>query len=147
MRHIVVVALSLIAFAALVQPAAARNVRYVLKIQDVLDSSDFGDKVGHSVAFAFGNQKIAVSSTLDEFVADTRDHFRGRSDESACRGTLISALAELKDRAQSNGGDAVIDIVSYFRRQTFSSTTEFECHAGSSGVFVSLKGTVAKLRK
>lgn len=146
MRYLVLV-LSLIALNAFVQPVAARNVPYTLKIQDVLDSAEFRDKVGSSVAFAFGNRKVAVSATLDEIVANARDHFKGRSDEGACRGTLILALQELKRRAQNSDGDAVIDIVSYFRRQTFSSPTEFECHAGSSGVFVSLKGTVAKLQR
>ena len=87
----------------LVQPAAARNVRYTLKIQDVLDSTEFREKVGNSVAFAFGNQKVAVSAALDELVADARDHFKGRSDEGTCRGTFILALDELKSRAQSKG--------------------------------------------
>lgn len=136
--------LSLLSIALLAEPAAARNVRYILKIQDVLQSTEYQEQVGQSVTFSFGDKKIPVASTSDEIVADARQHFKGRSDEATCRSTMIQALVELSQRAQRNGNDAVINVVSYFRRQTFSSTTEFECHGGSTGSFVSLKGTMAR---
>lgn len=142
-----IAALCVIVCAASAQQAAARNVRYLLKIQEVLDSPAYNERVGSDVRFAFADQHVVVGATIEEYVVDDRLHFKGRSDEGTCRDTLLLALANLRDEAKSRGGDAVIGIVSYFRRQTFSSATEFACHAGSRGVFVSLKGTIAKLRK
>jgi hypothetical protein len=98
------------------------------------------------VKFFFGNQPAPAGQKITEYIANDRQHFHGLSDEGACRATLISALAEMRDHAIREGGDAVVGIVSYFRRQTFSSPTDFECHAGSNGVFVSLLGNIVKLQ-
>lgn len=140
-------ALSIFACSMLALPATARNDRYTFPIQGVLDSPDFNKEVGNSVKFVFGDQQAIVEKQLGEYIANDRQHFHGKSEEGACQDTLISALSELSDHAKRAGGDAVIGIVSYFRRKTFSSTTEYECHAGSNGVFVSLKGTIVTLQK
>jgi uncharacterized protein YbjQ (UPF0145 family) len=142
MRAIIAVLVVALSTAA-TQPASARNVPHFLKLQEVLDSPAFADEVGTSIAFAFGDQQMPVAMKYQEYVANARQHFKGRSEEGACRDTFIAAMADLKKHAEREGADAVVGIMSYFRRKTFSSTTEFECHAGSSGVFVSLKGTLA----
>ena len=80
-------------------------------------------------------------------MTNERQRFHGKTEEGACRDTLISALADMRDRATRLGGNSIWEIVSYFRKVTFSSPTEFECHAGSNGVFVSLMGTIVKSQK
>jgi len=60
---------------------------------------------------------------------------------------MISALKELAERAKTEGGDAVVDIVSYYKKNVFSSATEYECHAGNIVAGVALKGRVVKLAK
>jgi uncharacterized protein YbjQ (UPF0145 family) len=127
-------------------PAGARNDVYTLPLQQTLDSPEFAQQVGSSVAFVFGDQP-APGGAIADYVANEREHFHDRTEEVACRATLIEALTEMRDRATSAGANAVVGIVSYFRKKTFSSPTEFECHAGSNGVFVSLKGTFVKLQR
>jgi hypothetical protein len=53
----------------------------------------------------------------------------------------------LAGRARTEGGNAVINIVSYYKKNVFSSATEYECHAGAIIAGVALKGTVVKLSK
>lgn len=127
-------------------PALARNDIYTLPLKPTLDSPEFAQQVGTSVAFVFGDQPTP-GEAIAEYVANEREHFHDRTEEVACRGTLLEALTEMRDRATSAGANAVVGIVSYFRKKTFSSPTDFECHAGSNGVFVSLKGTFVKLQR
>lgn len=36
------------------------------------------------------------------------------SDESACRTAMLSALIQLKERAQADGGNAAVNIISFY---------------------------------
>ena len=139
----------LLALAGVVAAAAgqARDSDYKLKIDEVLQRDDFKNKLGNDVRFYFGDAKTpAVGQTLGEFVTNKKTNSVGKPDEEACRWAMLSALIELSERAQKEGGNAVIKIVSYYKKETFSSTTEFDCHAGGFIAGVALKGTVAKLK-
>ena len=57
---------------------------------------------------------------------------------------MLSALIELRKRAEMLGGNAVTNIVSYYKKVTFSSPDQFECHAGGVIAGVALKGTFVK---
>ena len=57
---------------------------------------------------------------------------------------MLSALIELRERARKEGGDAIVNIVSFYRKQEFDSDTLYECHAGAFVAGVALKGTVVK---
>lgn len=139
----------LLALAGVVAAAAAqaRDSEYKLRIDEVLQRDDFKNKLGNDVRFYFGDAKTpAVGQTLGEFVTNKKTNSVGKPDEEACRWAMLSALIELRERAQKEGGNAVIKIVSYYKKETFSSTTEFDCHAGGFIAGVALKGTVAKLK-
>ena len=143
----IVVALSMIACASFTQPAVARDDVYSLKIQDVLDSPEFEARVGKSFFFAFADRQGPADAPIEEYVAEAREHYRNRPEEPTCRDTFILGFSQLKMRAQRKGGDAVIGIVGYFKRKAFSSTTQFQCHAGEPGVYVTLRGKIVKLQK
>jgi uncharacterized protein YbjQ (UPF0145 family) len=129
-------------------PADARNTRYVLKIADVQKDPMYAPNLPNDVAMYFAGQNHPeLESSLGEFVANRKGNSVGRPDEDACRWTMISALKELHDRAIQEGGNAVINIVSYYRKEVFSSDTLYECHAGAVIAAVALKGTVVKLKK
>jgi uncharacterized protein YbjQ (UPF0145 family) len=133
-----------LAFVGFATPALARNDIYHIAIAPVLSSPEYASRVGSSVKFVFADRPATGYQTLGEYLATQRGHFRGRTEEQACISNFLDALEELRDHAQRAGGDAVIGIVSDYRYAEFSSKTEFECHAGSNGVFVWLKGIFAK---
>lgn len=144
-KSVLFVSLLVIALSPTVQ---ARNVGTTLKIEDVVNSPDFREKVGHEVAFYFGNQPSPrVAQSLGEYVTNKKTNAFGKTDERACSWVMLSALIELRDRALKEGGNAVINVVSYYDRQEIPDKSEYECHTGAFVAGVALKGTVVKLAK
>ena len=132
----------------LVENAEARNTKYDLPVAGVIQNSDYQSQLGSDVVFYFADQKTPkVEQTLGEYVTNKKTNSFNKSDESACQWAFLSALLELRDRAKEEGGNAVIDIISFYQKNPFSSQTEYECHAGGVIAGVALKGTVAKLAK
>jgi uncharacterized protein YbjQ (UPF0145 family) len=129
-------------------PAAARDTRYELKIEDVKKDPRYAETVPTDVAFYFGKQAPAGKPVdLGEFVTNRKTNSVGRPDEEACRWAMMAALKVLRERAIAEGGNAVINIVSYYKKNTFASDTLYECHAGAIVAGVALKGTIVKLSK
>ncbi|HEV2676096.1 MAG TPA: hypothetical protein VGV37_16350 [Aliidongia sp.] len=127
--------------------ALARDTEYHPKIDEVMKNGDFYLRVGPGVAFFFATQNPpAIDQTYGEFVTNRKTDSFGRSDEDACRWAMLSALRELRDRANQLGGDAVVNIVSYYKKKVVASETDYECHAGEFVAGVALKGTVVKLK-
>jgi hypothetical protein len=128
--------------------ADARNTRLLLKIQGVLSRPDFQEKVGNSVAFYFSNQpQPQAAQTMGEFVTNKKTNSFGKSDEAACQWAMLSALIQFRDRATSEGGNAVVNLQSYYDKNEIPDKSEYECHAGAVVAGVALKGTVAKITK
>ena len=127
-------------------PAQARNTDQVLPVKDAMES-DQGKAVLFDVPLFFkGAKHPAVKEKLIQ--VSTHQSTRGafRSDEASCRVAFLSALKVLQQRAQQEGGDAVIEIVSITRDKQTESATEYRCVAGAMVVHVGLKGRVVKLR-
>lgn len=145
MRKQVYLALAVIAsVAAAATPAAARDTRYELKIADVMADPRYAENVPAGVKFYFAGQAAPGGQNLGEFVTNRKTNSFGKQDEEACTWAMISALKELAERAQTEGGNAVVSIVSYYKKKPFSSETLYECHAGAIVAGVALKGTVVK---
>lgn len=126
--------------------AQARDTEYHLKIADVLQDPASQPKLGNDVRFFFGDQPSPpVAHNFGEYVTNRKTDSVGRPDEVACRWAMLSALIELRERALKLGGNAVTNIVSYYRKNVRSSTTEYECHAGAIVAGVALRGVVVKL--
>jgi uncharacterized protein YbjQ (UPF0145 family) len=126
--------------------ADARDTRYELKIADVKSDSRYAESVPQNVTFYFDKQQpTKTGNDLGEFVSNRKTNSVGRPDEEACRWAMMSALKELGERAVSEGGNAVINIVSYYKKNVFASDTLYECHAGAFVAGVALKGTVVKI--
>jgi uncharacterized protein YbjQ (UPF0145 family) len=126
--------------------AQARDTELHPKIADVFADAELKQKLGTDIRFFFGNQPTPpVKQSFGDFVTNRKTDSVGRPDEVACRWAMLSALIELRDRAKSLGGDAVINIVSYYKKHVASSTSQYECHAGNIIAGVALKGTVVKL--
>ncbi|WP_029049618.1 hypothetical protein [Cupriavidus sp. amp6] len=141
-----VVAMSLCACALLSAPAHARDTKYMLPIQEVLDMPEAKEKLDDSFRFYLSGQKTPkVLQRMESGVSNRKTNGVGKSDEDGCRWAALSALIALQDTAKSQGANAVIDIVSYYKKNEVSSPTDYECHAGAVVVGVALKGTYAKV--
>jgi len=124
----------------------ARNTRLVLSIQDVLQSEKAKATLGNGVRFYFGNQKHPTpTSKLGTYTTNKKTNAFNKSDKEACEWVFLSALVQLRDRAQAEGGNAVVNVVSYYKKSVFSSATQFECHAGNVVAGVALRGDVVTI--
>ncbi len=103
-------------------------------------------KIRHSSKLFFGNQETPkVLAKLGTDVTNLKTNAVGKSDEKACNWVFLSALLALEKRAKQLGANAVINIVSYYKKDVMSSATEFECHAGAVIAGVALRGEFVKI--
>lgn len=138
----------LLAAALAIAPAVARDSVLHLPISSVLDPSYSQGKLDAGVALYFAGQKTpAIAARLGDGVSNRKTNSVGKSDEESCRWAMLSATMALQQEAKSRGANAVVGIVSYFRKNEFRSATEFECHAGGLMTGVALKGEYVRVGK
>ncbi|WP_020209254.1 hypothetical protein [Gilvimarinus chinensis] len=124
--------------------AQARDDALMMPVADVL--SEYKDRLDPSVSFYFGEQSYpAPAKKMGEFVSNKKTNAFNKSDEEACKWVMLSALLQMQERALAEGGNAVVDIRSYYKKKEVSSETEYECHAGNIMAGVALIGRVVKL--
>ena len=137
-------ATALLAFSS---TADARETRVEQSLQELVNSQAARDAgIDGSVRFYLAGQSVAVQQRFGEDVANRKTNAANKSDEEACRWVALSALRALQDGAKNRGANAVVDIVSYYKKKEFRSTSNYECYAGTFVAGAALKGTYAKVR-
>ncbi|MCW4455927.1 excinuclease ATPase subunit [Flavobacterium sp. MXW15] len=128
--------------------ASARDTRVELPLQDLINSPQAREAgIDGSVRFYLaGARTPAVAQRLGEDVTNKKTNAANKSDVEACNWVALSALRALQDGAKARGANAVVDLVSYYKKNEFKSATNFECYAGAILAGVALKGTYAKVR-
>ncbi|HFK2922175.1 hypothetical protein [Stenotrophomonas beteli] len=132
---------------ALSSTASARDTRVEQSLQELVSSQAAKDAgIDGSVRFYLAGQPVSVQQRLGEDVTNKKTNAANKSDAEACRWVALSALRALQDGARSRGANAVVDIVSYYKKNEFKSSTNYECWAGTFVAGVALKGTYAKVK-
>ncbi|MGM9483034.1 excinuclease ATPase subunit [Roseateles sp. NT4] len=127
-------------------PAFARDTVLYIPLADVLAMPEAQDKLDPQMRFLLAGQP--TPKVIKRFSTDTsnpKTNGFNKSDEFGCKWAALSALVSLQNSAKREGANAVIDIVSYYKKVEYKSTTDFECHAGAFVVGVALRGTYAKV--
>lgn len=128
--------------------AEARDERTMMSIEEALNTEDAKAKLDKGISFYFGDQKHpAVEKRFGEFMSNKKTNAFNKTDERACQWAFLSAMVSFQDRAVREGGNAVVNIRSYYKKNTVSSSTEFECGAGNVVAGVTFLGDVVKLVK
>lgn len=131
--------------ATLTTPVAARDTRLLLPIADALEQGHEQGVIDKDMLFRFGKgNRGGVSKTFGSDVANRKTNALNKTDIQACNWVFLTALKALQEGARKSNGNAVVEIVSYYKKNEFSSATEFECHAGGIMAGVALKGTYGK---
>jgi uncharacterized protein YbjQ (UPF0145 family) len=135
------------ALLAVASTAQARDTRVEQSLRELVNSQAARDAgIDGSVRFYLAGEKVNVQQRLGEDVTNKKTNAANKSDEEACRWVALSALRALQDGAKSRNANAVVDIVSYYKKNEFKSTTNYECYAGTIMAGVALKGTYAKVK-
>lgn len=140
------IVLSAVLSAYALSPAMARDTTLHLPFEEVLNMPEAQEKLDGSVKFYLSGQKTPkVLQRLSSDVSNRKTNGVGKTDEVACRWAALAALMAFQDKAKSLGANAVVDIVSYYKKEEFKSATDYECHGGAVVVGVALKATYAKV--
>ncbi len=128
-------------------PAHARNTQHMMSYKEAMSTEEAKLKLADNIKFYFGDQKHpAVARKIGTWVANKKTNALNKSDERACQWAFLSAMLSLQQRAVREGGNAVINIQSYYKKNIRNSATKFECGAGAFVAGVALRGTVVKLK-
>lgn len=143
MRSYLFVLMLLLVFSAEVQ---AVDTKHFFSIQEALDSKEFDGRLNKKIKFYFGSKaNRRISENMGDFITNKKTNALVKSDRKACEWVFLSALLSLQKRVVAKGGNAVINIRSFYKKNEMSSKTEFECHVGLLMAGVALKGTVVHL--
>lgn len=128
--------------------AEARDSRLHLDFAEAVKSGLADGTLDGSVSFHLaGAPTPAVSKRHGAANSNRKTNALNKSDEEACRWVLMSVLVAMQDQARSRGANAVVDITSNYKKQEFSSPTQYECAAGAIMAGVALKGTYATVSR
>jgi len=124
----------------------ARNEVLRFSIDDAMTQPEAASKLDDSVRMFFGDQEHpAVEREIGTYTSNKKTNAFNKSDKEACERAFLSAMIALQSRAIQAGGNAVVNIHSYYYKSEFSSATEFECGAGNVVAGVTMVGDVVKL--
>ena len=126
----------------------ARDELVRFPIAEALSAPEAMTKLNPAIKFYFGDSPPpSVERSFGVFTSNKKTNAFGKSDKIACDWAFLSAMLSFQDRALQTGGDAVINVKSYYKRNTLSSATEYECGAGGIMAGVTFQGEVVKLKK
>ena len=105
----------------------ARDTKLLLPIKDALN---------------YVGKKGSAKEILDPSIALVF----GRGGGNIIQADLVSNKKTngFQQSAKDVGAKKVVNLVSYYKKHEFKSTTEYECHAGAFIVGVALKGDIAR---
>lgn len=126
----------------------ARDSQKMYPLYDALNTPAAKQKLDPNVKLYFGKQSHPnVEKNIGEWGTNKKTNAFGKSDKNACEWAFLSAAITLQERAKTEGGNAVINIMSNYKNIETSSETEYMCGAGAIMAGVALKGEVVKLTK
>lgn len=116
-------------------------------LKDVINMPEAHGKLDGSVKFYLAGQKTPkILKRMSSDVSNKKTNSVGKSEEFGCRWAAMSALLSFQESAKRLGANAVVDIVSYYKKVESKSPTDYECHSGNIIVGVTLKGTYANIQ-
>lgn len=128
--------------------AQARETRVEGSFEELVNSPEAKQAgIDGSVRFYLAGQKTpAVLSRMGEDVSNKKTNAANKSDAEACRWVTLSVLKAFQDSAKARGANAVVDMVSYYKKNEFKSAQNYECYAGAIMAGTAMKGTYAKVK-
>lgn len=141
--NIITRCITILAISSCATSALARDDIQEFSIADALATEQAKNILGTNVQFYFGEQKPGkISKRYGEFGSNKKTNGVGKSDRQACEWAFLSAMKSLKERAEREGGNAVVNIRSNYRGAVSSSSETFKCGSGAIMSGVALLGDV-----
>jgi hypothetical protein len=136
--------LALAAFTA-ASVAQARNDVLTLPLDEVVRMGMEQGKLDGSVKFYLsGAATPKVSARMGDDISNKKTNGVGKDDAYGCKWAALSALIAFQESAKQKGANAVVDLHSFYKRNTVKNPVTYQCHAGNIVIGVTLKGTYAR---
>jgi len=127
--------------------ACARNSVVSVNLRDTIAAAKSAGQIDGSVSFYLaGAATPMILERMGEGVTNRKTNAAGKSDAKACRWVLITALLALQNEARARGANAVVEIISYYKKQRQADPVTVQCHAGAFVAGIALKGKYAKVQ-
>ena len=140
----------MVAFAVLATATAvqARDDVLMLPLDEVVRMGIEQGKLDGSVKFYLsGAATPRVNARLGEDISNKKTNGVGKDDAFGCKWAALSALIAFQESAKQRGANAVVDLHSFYKRNTVKNPVTYQCHAGNIVIGVTLKGTYARIGK
>lgn len=130
----------------LVTSVEARDVNLSFSIKEAMNSEKVSNSIDSRIKLYWGNQGYAgvVKNNFDNYKALQRSTIHDKTKQGACDWALAGAIKKLQNKAMVHGANAVINITSEVAN-SHSSTSEYQCVAGSMLVKVILSGDIVEI--
>jgi hypothetical protein len=140
-------ALAAMVVVGLTLSAQARDSKEMYSIAAALASPDAQQALSDDIPLYFGTQAHPpVAQKFGNFASNKKSNGVGRGDETVCQRAFLSAMLSFQERARAEGGNAVVNLTSYYKKNHISSETEYECGSGAIMSGVTFRGDVVKLQ-
>lgn len=127
--------------------ALARDDVEEFSIADALATEQAKSIIGDSVKFYFGDQPHgSVTKKFGVYGSNKKTNAFGKSSRQACEWAFLSALKSLRERAERQGANAVVNIRSNYKSNTTSSNETFKCGSGAVVAGVALLGETVEIK-
>jgi uncharacterized protein YbjQ (UPF0145 family) len=139
---------ALISVLALLAPnsGTARNTKAMWPIAEAMAAPEARSRLNSGIQFYFGSAAHpAVTTSFGVYTSNKKTNGTNKSDKEACEWAFLSAMLSFQQRAAELGGNAVINIRSYYDKHEVSSETEYECGSGALMSGVTFQGEIVKL--
>ena len=124
----------------------ARDDRNMWSISEAMGTEDAKQKLNKNIRFYFGDQSHPkIIKNYGEYMSNKKTNAFNKTDERACQWNFLSAMLSFQDRALRMGGNAVVNIRSYYKKNSISSQAEFECGSGAFVSGVTFLGDVVQI--
>lgn len=127
-------------------PALAADRKVFLPLQPAIDAALAAGKIDGSVKFYLAGTGPKGKVLEAGVVTNRKTNAFAKKDAEACEWVAQSAVIALHEAAKKANANAVTNIVSYYRKNEFSSKTDYECHAGAMVAGVALRGDLAQVK-
>jgi hypothetical protein len=124
----------------------ARDTKIMISIEEAMSTPDALARLDERIKYYFGAQEHGeIERAHGTFTSNRKTNAFNKSDRDACLWVFLSAMLSFQERVRAEGGNAVINLRSYYRRNLVNSETQFECGAGNLMAGVTFVGEVVTL--
>lgn len=138
--------LGILALLIISSTAFARNSEVLVDAMEAVINQGKGDLLDIPY-YLKGQTHPEVEKTISHMRSTRKGRSAFQSDDDACSRTFVTALKSLQERAQQEGGNAIINIISVTKDTPYEDARQFRCIAGGIVVHVAIEGDIVVLKK